>query len=245
MVAICAFPNCSVSRTPKYLGISLFQFPSRKCEFYTTWRKNLLDVLSKYRVMDSQCKKAAMGCSKKMYMCERHFREEDVEYTATGIKVLKLQALPALNFPEKSLETPNVIERRQVRRKLEEQCSVTKQNLYNNYPELGKRVKKCKLESWKIDISEQHIKLQKFTDPYIIPQFDIVIDDGLEFAIVVFGWLLPCHHQIYKKYFRSIRNITVSNLLLEIESCNVCDGLAEKCLVGDVMEHVIPCEIDL
>ena len=50
MVAICALPNSSVSRTPKYLGISLFQFPTRKCEFYTTWRKNLLDVLSKYRV---------------------------------------------------------------------------------------------------------------------------------------------------------------------------------------------------
>ena len=86
----------------------------------------MLDVLSKYRVMDSQCKKAAMECSKNMCMCERHFREEDVEYTATGIKVLKLQALPTLNFPEKSLETPKVIERRQVRRKLEEQCNVTK-----------------------------------------------------------------------------------------------------------------------
>ena len=50
--------------------------------------------------MDSQSKKAVMECSKKMYMCERHFREEDVEYTAIGIKVLRLQALPTLNFPE-------------------------------------------------------------------------------------------------------------------------------------------------
>ena len=77
MVAICAFPNCLVSRTPKYLGIILFQFPSQRYVNFTRHgRKNLLDVLSKYRVMDSQSKKAVMVCSKKMYMCERHFREE-------------------------------------------------------------------------------------------------------------------------------------------------------------------------
>ena len=178
-------PNCSVSRTPKYLGISLFQFPTRKCEFYTTWRKHLLNVLSKYRVMDSQFKKAVMEGSKKMYMCERHFKREDIECTVTGIKVLKLQALPSLNFPLKSLETPKV-ERRQLKRKSEEQCSERKQFLYNVYPELCKRVKKCKLEGWKMDISE-HIKLQQFTKPCIIPQFEVLIDDGLEFTIVVIG----------------------------------------------------------
>ena len=54
-----------------------------------------------------------------------------------------------------------------------------------------------------------------------------------------------CH--VITKFTKSIfaqSAITVSNLL-EIESCNVCGGLAEKCLVGDVMAHVIPCEIDL
>ena len=52
-------------------------------------------------------------------MCERHFNGEDIEYTATGIEGLKLQALPSLNFPEKLLE------RRQLKRKLEEHCSET------------------------------------------------------------------------------------------------------------------------
>ena len=66
-----------------------------------------------------------------------------------------------------------------------------------------------------MNISE-HIKLQKFTHPYIIPQFEILIDDRLEFTIVVFGWLLPLAHQIYKKDFLSIRNVMVSKLLLEI-----------------------------
>ena len=52
--------------------------------------------------MDSQFKKAVMEGSTKMYMCERHFKGEDIECIATGIQVLKLQALPSLNFPEKS-----------------------------------------------------------------------------------------------------------------------------------------------
>ena len=118
-----------------------------------------------------------------------------------------------------------------------------KQFLYNDYPELCKRVKKCKLEGWKMDISE-HIKLQTFTNPCIIPLFEVLSDDGLEFTIVVVGWLLTLDHRIYKMYFRSIRNVTVSNLLLEIEGNNLCEGLAEKLLTGEVMTHVIPCEID-
>ena len=58
-------------------------------------------------------------------MCERHFKGEDFEYNAAGIKVLKLPALTSLNFPEKSLETPEV-ERRQLERKLEK--NVVKEN---------------------------------------------------------------------------------------------------------------------
>ena len=45
----CAFPGCHVSNTPKYNGKSLFQFPTRKDEFNTRWRKNLLDCLLKFR----------------------------------------------------------------------------------------------------------------------------------------------------------------------------------------------------
>ena len=73
-----------------------------------------------------------------------------------------------------------------------------------------------------LDISG-HIKLHKFTD-LIIPQFEVVIGEELEFTIVVFGWLLP---------------------LLEIEGNNLCEGLAEKLLTGEVVRHIILCEIDL
>ena len=46
----CAFPTCTVSRnTMKYDGISLFK--NEKVNTIPTWRKHLLDVLSKYREM--------------------------------------------------------------------------------------------------------------------------------------------------------------------------------------------------
>ena len=41
----------------------------------------------------------------------------------------------------------------------------------------------------------EHMKRQKFTNPCIIPQFEVLIDDGLEFTIVVFGWILSLDHQ--------------------------------------------------
>ena len=56
----CAFPTCTVSRnTKKYDGISLFK--SEKVNTIgTTWRKKMLDVLSKYREMSSMFKKEVM-----------------------------------------------------------------------------------------------------------------------------------------------------------------------------------------
>ena len=101
--------------------------------------------------MDNRFKKAGMKGSKKMYMWETHFKVEHIEYTATDANDLKLQTLTSLNFLEKSLETPKV-ERRQLKRKLEKQCSERKQFLDNDYPELSKRVKKRKLEGWKMGI---------------------------------------------------------------------------------------------
>ena len=56
-------PTCTVSRnTKKYDGISLFK--SEKVNTIPTWRKHLLDVLSKYREMSSMFKKEIMECKR-------------------------------------------------------------------------------------------------------------------------------------------------------------------------------------
>ena len=72
--ANCAFPGCHVTRTKKYKGI-------RKDEFYSEWRKSILNVLRKYRSfkqtdLDERVSKGDI------YICERHYVEDDFEFTS-------------------------------------------------------------------------------------------------------------------------------------------------------------------
>ena len=71
-MANCVFPQCGVQRIHKYSGIGLFKIPTRKCDFYTEWRNNLINV-------DKTLKERIM--KGKVYVCERHFLPEDIERT--------------------------------------------------------------------------------------------------------------------------------------------------------------------
>ena len=78
---------------------------------------------------------------------------------------------------------------------------------------------------------------------------EVVIDEKLQFTIIVFGWLLPNCHALHENHSRSvIQAVTVSNLLREIMNHELCPGLPlePKAMQGDkVLSHVIPCRIDL
>ena len=82
--ASCAFPGCGMSR--KQEGVGIFKIPTRNDSFYNEWRKNLLDVLIKYRVVDKCFKK--LISEGKVYLCERHFIEQDIERTSKFVIVL-------------------------------------------------------------------------------------------------------------------------------------------------------------
>ena len=79
--ANCAFPGCHAARTKKYKGLSIFQIPTRKDEFYSEWRKRILNVLTKYRSfkqtdLDERVSKGGI------YICERRYDEDDFEFTS-------------------------------------------------------------------------------------------------------------------------------------------------------------------
>ena len=76
----CAFPQCSVSQAPKFGGLKLFQIPTRKNEFYSIWRKKLVESISKFRAVDGAFRERVLVG--KVYICERHFSEEDFEFTS-------------------------------------------------------------------------------------------------------------------------------------------------------------------
>ena len=76
----CAFPQCTVSFTKKHEGISLFQIPTRKDEFYTNWRNNIVQVLDRFRKVDKSLSERISAGN--VYICERHFTADDIEYTS-------------------------------------------------------------------------------------------------------------------------------------------------------------------
>jgi hypothetical protein len=76
----CAFPGCPVSCSYKFKGVSIFQIPMRNDEFHSNWKKEIINVLFKYRVADKDLKdRVAAG---KIYICERHFSTDDIELTS-------------------------------------------------------------------------------------------------------------------------------------------------------------------
>ena len=92
------------------------------------------------------------------------------------------------------------------------------------------------------------VKLTFNIEPHKVPYLEVVVDEKLQFTIIVFGWLLPNCHALYENHSRSVQVVTVSNLLHEIMNHELCPGLPleHKAMQGDkVISHVIPCRIDL
>ena len=83
--ADCAFPNCGVTRREKFASLAIFQVPNRTGEFYRKWRKDILDVLLKYREVEATLRERLS--SGKVYICERHFHPEDIVFTSKFCRV--------------------------------------------------------------------------------------------------------------------------------------------------------------
>ena len=87
-MANCAFPECNVQRIKKYQGITIFTVTTRKSDFYCRWRKALVDVLCRYRVIEPSFKCKILDGEELIYICGRHFADEDIEHMKTGQKAL-------------------------------------------------------------------------------------------------------------------------------------------------------------
>ena len=68
----CAVPGCSTSTaTP---GVVLLGMPKEDDEYNVNWRKNIVDMNSKIRVVDASLKRQIER--KSLHFCEKHYREE-------------------------------------------------------------------------------------------------------------------------------------------------------------------------
>ena len=78
--ANCSIFGCPVSR--RYKEISIFKVPSGTNEFKLKLRRDLINIITKDRVVDQLLRKQIE--SDKLYICERHFSKEQRKQEVTG-----------------------------------------------------------------------------------------------------------------------------------------------------------------
>ena len=92
------------------------------------------------------------------------------------------------------------------------------------------------------DYWNDQIYLTQKDSLYCLPTINVLVDNDLYFPVSVYAWHLPGDHEIYKKYFRSMSNVLVSQLLFEVTSCNICPGIDGISEIESYMLHVVPQE---
>ena len=70
--ANCSIYGCSTSR--RYIEISIFKIPSPNSESNKNWRRELLKIVTKDRVVDENLQRQIDA--NKIHICEKHFCED-------------------------------------------------------------------------------------------------------------------------------------------------------------------------
>jgi hypothetical protein len=72
--ANCSIVGCSTSRRNKEL--SIFKIPSETTDFNRNWRKELINIITKDRVIDDSLRRQID--SSRLYICEKHFSKDQL-----------------------------------------------------------------------------------------------------------------------------------------------------------------------
>ena len=159
-----------------------------------------------------------------------------------SMKLLVKGALPTLNFPEKKHGTVNLekVARKPPTSRVD---TITKpaKYCYASFSELYKRVRQLKsLNHWKIGYHEDRIIIAYFEQDHVPPKYKLTLKESLGFDIQIYEWLLLEVHALYKSYKRSLRNVTVTDLISSCKTFEICPGTNSKELCGDLIVHIIP-----
>ena len=156
-------------------------------------------------------------------------------------------AIPAINMPRKSHETPKPSPRAPVNRTaITIESTQRPRSCYKTLNDFNQSLSNIKsLNDWNKKTLEDKVVLKKMVDPYVLPKTEIIVDDSLNFTIKLYGCFLPEDHPTYMKYRRSMRNITISRLVDELESYVLCCGVEPNDSdYSKLLHHVIPTYTD-
>ena len=96
------------------------------------------------------------------------------------------------------------------------------------------------ISDWALKFVKDRVIFKKSLEPYLLPEIEIIVDDSLGFTVKVFGTYLIEDHPVYLKHLRTVRNVTMSNLVKELEGFKLCDGVNAIELSSKLFHHVIP-----
>ena len=146
-------------------------------------------------------------------------------------------ALPTLSMPIRSIESKKPPER--------PHRAVVKESpqsrIYQSFQEVSRGLKGLKsLTEWSYKALEDKVILKKIHNEFLLPEIEVIVDDGLGFTVKAFGCTLPDDHPVYLTHKRSVFNITLKNLVKELEAYKLCCGVTMNELNGKLFHHVIP-----
>ena len=186
----CAIPGCSISRKDK--GISIFKVPLANNEFSKKWSQDLINIILKYRQLFISLNKSLNERteSRRLFICEKHFTSDQI-YIYPSRNSLKEGELPTLNLPRPSVNATNNRSTSAIEKK--EEYSFLKarlpqpqpSNVYKSFDEFKLRIKILALNKlWEINIQEELVKAPFTSSEYVLPTYEICIENLLNFMHV-------------------------------------------------------------
>lgn len=159
-------------------------------------------------------------------------------------KKLRFGALPTVNMPRRSHESkpPEPRPARSVVRDVEPESRSSCYKSFLEFCELTKSLKS--IGDWCVKLSQDRVIFKKMVEPYLLPEVEIIVDDSLGFTVKVFGSYLVDDHPLYLKYRRTMCNVTLSNLVKDLENLKLCTGVNPMELTSKLFHHVVPVNHD-
>ena len=138
-------------------------------------------------------------------------------FTVQSAKVTRKKprfgALPILNMPQRSHEllTPTPRPARTIMKDLDAHINTS---CYETFSEFCKRATCLKsLNEWTSKMFPDKAIFKKKVEPYLLPEFGVIVDDSLAFTVKVLGCYLVEDHPLYLSFCRTVWNVTLSALV--------------------------------
>ena len=78
---------------------------------------------------------------------------------------------------------------------------------------------------WEINIQEQLVIASFTSSEYVLPTYELYINNLLNFTVRVHSWILPLDYELYLLYNSSILNMTFSTFVERLSQFTLCQGI--------------------